>query len=283
MRRSIFTRRFLAAMPSSLKLFVVPDFHNIVIQQIPCQRVFQDGRLEYRVKITVDNNPKPIECTFYDPCSSSDHKSCLIYLNEMLNEGKYDAAIVKTTDTLINEYGQELFRRLRIGMFSGSLKRPKILIEIRESGSQHDTENTIHRIRWEQLEDEELWPRMRSRTVTVRRVASQSNVIGGPAAEITGETIYEKEKGRVNILLVIARSFEKNKGQYYDIDPGVTMSVILRMKRTLEDVKAHHSIVLEVVRPGTFKAFKKHLNGRPKRFFDIVHFDVHGRVTSQTR
>ncbi|CAG8979422.1 hypothetical protein HYALB_00012455 [Hymenoscyphus albidus] len=55
------------------------------------------------------------------------------------------------------------------------------------------------------------------------------------------------------------------------------------MKLTLEERKSYHSIALEVVRPGTFDAFKSHLNSRPKGFFDIVHFDVHGRVTIQNK
>ncbi|CAG8979421.1 hypothetical protein HYALB_00012454 [Hymenoscyphus albidus] len=78
----------------------------------------------------------------------------------------------------------------------GNLKRAKIIIEIRESGSQQDTENTIHRIRWEQLEDQELWPRVKARIITVRRVTSQNNVIGGPATiTLAEEATYRKEKG----------------------------------------------------------------------------------------
>jgi hypothetical protein len=55
------------------------------------------------------------------------------------------------------------------------------------------------------------------------------------------------------------------------------------MKRALENRNLAHSIALEIVRPGTFEAFKRHLKTRPKGYFDIVHFDVHGRVTSTTR
>ncbi|KAH8588172.1 hypothetical protein B0O99DRAFT_601071 [Bisporella sp. PMI_857] len=264
----------------SSKSTIVLDFHKITIQQVPCPEVHQDGRLQYSVKITVDDNPEPIERTFNDPCSKKDHDSCLLYLNEMLNEGRYDSAIAESTDTMINEYGKELFRQLGIRQFSRKLTRANVIIEIREADLQQDTRNTIHQIRWEQLEDQDLWPRVKARRISVRRVTSQTNATNGPAAA-TGETSYQKEEGRVNILLVIARSFEKNNGQYYDIDPGITMSAILRIKRALEDNKSPHSIVLEVVRPGTFDAFKKHLKARPKGYFDIVHFDVHGRVTSE--
>ncbi|KAF4634097.1 hypothetical protein G7Y89_g4013 [Cudoniella acicularis] len=258
-----------------------PDSHTIIIQQVAKPEVYhRDGRLQYCVNVILDDTPQLTNHTFYDPSSIADHDSCLTYLNEMLKEGrKYDPDFAQSTDSIIHEYGQELFKRLAIGSFSGNLAHSKLIVEIREAVKHVGTKNTIHRLRWEQLEDGNLWPRDKARSITVRRITPQeTTVANGLAPKSSGNFSQEKERGRVNILLVIARNFEKSDGEYYDIDPGITLGAILRMKRKLEETNSPFHIMLEIVRPGTFTAFKAHLKSRPIGYFDIVHFDVHGKI-----
>lgn len=265
--------------------------HKITIQQLPLRpdKFDKDGRPQYCVDIYLDNHAEAAisKHYFYDPCSDRELSSCALYLNEMLKEGKYDAAIAQATGVLIKKYGQDLFKQLTLGELSEKLEHPKLDIQVKEAIRVEGSNNTIHRLRWEQLEDWDLWTGIKQPSVTVRRIVPQQNskgVSNNLSLNVSQTPAPEKKKGRVNILLVIARGLEKKGDDYYEVDPGITLSAILRMKRTLEkdgSPDGYH-IMLEVVRPGTFEAFKRHLESKPEGYFDIVHFDVHGEVNQSS-
>jgi len=269
--------------------------HVIVIEQVPLpEDTFDKERPVYNVKIRIDGSlvdPNAPIHTFYDPISPAQYQACCKYLNEALED--YDETTdedkFQTMSESIYKYGSDLFDQLSFGGVSDMLKFPKLNIEIKEAPRIEGTINSIHRLRWEQLEHSDLWQRNSAhpcRDVTVRRTVPQMD------KKDKGYTFTlarskpqgkQKEKGKVYVLLVIARSV-KRKGQgYFEIDPAITLSTILQMKHRLQKLKDRHQIALEIVRPGTFAALKQHLESRPVGYFDIIHFDLHGKISGDSR
>ena len=92
-------------------------------------------------------------------------------------------------------------------------------------------------------------------------------------------------KPTFNILLVVSRSDKDG-----DIDPYLACEAISELvvgKEPKDSTKFH----LELSRPGTWSAFKKHISSRTEAWhssggngpwFDIVHFDVHGVFQNET-
>jgi hypothetical protein len=254
--------------------------HTIVVEQIPGEDAFDNDRPKYKAKITIDNDVK-YECTFYDPLLPEEYESCSSYLNSILDHGNYNAGTAQQVSELINRYGFDLFKQLLLVPHSQNLKHAKVDIDIREAPRTHGSRNTIHRLRWEQLEDGCIWSTDNGCHVTVRRsVPQKDNTIEKHKAVRRCMGNREKALGQINILLIIARNLQETKpGKYYEVDPGITLRAILQIKHKLEmNRDARHQIHLEIVRPGTFAALKKHLKLKGKGYFDIIHFDLHGWV-----
>jgi len=263
--------------------------HTITIEQAPLVDRLDTERPQYCVNIFVDGSDIPKVRKFFDPISFREYEDCSKYLDCVLEDGTYTDENAELMSQKVTQYGSDLFNGLGLGPISDDLKGAEVAIEIVESGPINGFVNNIHRIRWEQLENENLWVEGSQpdqlKTVSVRRIVPPVRKKVEKHKEIR-RTIgsREKESGRINILLIIARRLKKeNDGKYYEIDPAITISHILQMKRRLEKEKAPHQIALEVVRPGTFAALKFHLETKPVGYFDIVHFDLHGAVRQDSR
>jgi hypothetical protein len=78
-----------------------------------------------------------------------------------------------------------------------------------------------------------------------------------------------KAENAFNILVVSARPQLD-----HDIPHRFVSSIIVQVAQA-----AGERVRVELVRPGIFEAFEKHIDSRPPGFFDIVHFDLHGFAT----
>lgn len=71
-----------------------------------------------------------------------------------------------------------------------------------------------------------------------------------------------------------------------EVDPGLVLHSLQILKRDLEARAAPFRLSIEVVRPGSFQALKKHLGESSRRQkegdIQIVHFDMHGGVVERT-
>lgn len=80
-----------------------------------------------------------------------------------------------------------------------------------------------------------------------------------------------KESVSINVLVVTARPSEENDVAYHTI------------QRPLVEIMSKESKVnvrLFFLRPGTYEALQKHLRHKEDGFYHIIHFDLHGEVST---
>lgn len=83
-----------------------------------------------------------------------------------------------------------------------------------------------------------------------------------------------EEKGFLNLLIVTARPSEENDVGYRTIQRPLVE--LIRQK-------SHLRIRVHILRPGTFKALKQHLNRVGSGHYHMIHFDLHGEVTTHKK
>ena len=57
-----------------------------------------------------------------------------------------------------------------------------------------------------------------------------------------------------------------------DVLPSDVQNTLLNIARR------QPRVIVDIARPGTFEAFEDHLRSRPPGWYDLVHFDLHGKV-----
>jgi hypothetical protein len=92
-------------------------------------------------------------------------------------------------------------------------------------------------------------------------------------------------RSSINMLLLMARDLRRDTSSYADIAPNLAFSSILRAKQRLEAAHLDIRLNVDVVRPGTLPALKKHLAQATEvhgaGYYDIAHIDLHGHVGVQ--
>ena len=95
-------------------------------------------------------------------------------------------------------------------------------------------------------------------------------------------TSWKAPSRSFNILLVVSRPRKQD-----DIDPLLGAKALMAVLAELKSTGTGVPINLEMVRPGTWKAFETHITRKTEQWwqsggrgpwFDVVHFDVHGIV-----
>lgn len=187
-----------------------------------------------------------------------------------------------STDRHVDSHGQKA---------SGEIwRRPRILVDV------EDTENgsLFHSLLWESLECIHRLHNVEAKWIyIVRRIGHSKQGMGqrnlDDAAQAPTKPLRAAPrrhrpaitKPTFNILLAVSRP-DKNE----DIDPYLACDAISDL---LVDMgpKDSAKFRLEISRPGTWSAFKKHVSSRTEAWhlsggdgpwFDVVHFDVHGVV-----
>jgi tetratricopeptide (TPR) repeat protein len=142
-------------------------------------------------------------------------------------------------------------------------------------------ESSFHRIHWEVLESPLSWGSSKSPPILIRRsIPIQTSALSDA---VSSGTEHHASKPTFNILLIAARPDRAD-----DIDPLLGARSLVE---TLQKLPIDHSmgIKFEVCRPGSWAAFQRLLRLRTREWksqggqgpwFDLVHFDVHGQVSS---
>jgi hypothetical protein len=126
---------------------------------------------------------------------------------------------------------------------------------------------SLHSIHWEVLEDVDMWgDRVKFRTVVRRKL---------PEVDMQSSALPQKVSAGFNILLVVARELLADSSEISS--RHMSMEVVDVIRELPSGTQVH----LEMVRPGTWEAFEKHLESRDPGFFKLVHFDMHGRVRKE--
>ena len=276
------------------------NVHRITISAIsrPSQPHLTGGRRSWLVSITSNDTPVHSNLPLHDPFTAEQEDKCRWYLEHYAPLSPFQAEKAKeVSEELLEVYAQELWDQLRLqqivnlwaeeeGHGEGERGSPLQTIEIdvvdgSELMSDYDPGETVHRLHWEVLEGPALWPaEIVSRVVLRRRVATGS-------IRIRDVSLWSKATTKspsFNILLVIARDTNVDRTAFQDVDPSSTSQALFAIEDALDASQAQYRYRLnvEIVRPGTFEAFKEHLKASRKErgdgYFHLVHFDLHGRV-----
>ena len=153
-------------------------------------------------------------------------------------------------------YARRLVAALNLQNCPHSIRENTLEIELH---LHQDIARGVSSILWECLENTSLWPdKIRPSSVTLIRVVTPTDeAIGLPPPEPFTD---------LNVLVLSARpQFEE------DIPYGLVSKVIFEAA-----ARSGSRVTVDIVRPGTLKAFVMHLAKKTPGHFDIVHFDVHG-------
>lgn len=185
-------------------------------------------------------------------CNEDDHRILRWYFEDYVEKDPFQTSKAKEAKGMIKSYGQKLVQALRISH-----------LDLKGKAIQFDViAGDMDEIFWETLEQTASWPSsIAPATVLVTRRVE---------CTISTPLLHQESISRkcINVLVVISRPQMDQ-----DIPHRFVSSPILHVA----DFSKGRTRV-EIVRPGTFSAFVQHLQSRPKGYFDIVHFDMHGNA-----
>jgi hypothetical protein len=187
------------------------------------------------------------------------------YFDKYAVNSPYDASLAEDIETRITISHSHIFENLELAKYDQEGGSDSILwIDIIDSGSPR---SRFHQIHWECLEQRtsEHWKSWE--TVVVRR-----KIIGNFA-----ETVAVPEgKANFNILLVVAR---KDGSEGFGVGSDIAYHNVA--KPIVDAVGTAPFLNIYLSRPGTFGAFQEHIESKPAGFYDIIHFDLHGKLQGE--
>jgi len=150
-------------------------------------------------------------------------------------------------------------------------------INVFEAEGARDEQHTIHRLAWELLEAFTPPGATDKRPYAIsitRKITFSKGRIG---FEESLRKVQEDDSLTFRILLVIARDLSNPDKP--DLSPDIAQYPLMFFKREFERAGKKHRLHVEVVRPGTLRELKDHLNTRGQHVkFHLVHFDLHGHL-----
>jgi hypothetical protein len=239
-----------------------------------------DERLHWTVDTYANEKPINQGLFLHDPLDKEGTSLCRWYLEQYLQKEPYSTSKARKAASALEGYGQRLVDQLQLSdlIFDDD---QKLEIEIEDcSVSSSGPRSSVHQLYWEFLEDERIW------TVPMLSICVQRSIGTTSQHPSTTDTISSWPYGsssrqRINILLVTARDLTSGSTLYGEISPSVASNILWNVKSRLDLARSPVDLNVEVVRPGTFNALKRHLEHRRRQgqdYFQIVHFDVHGKV-----
>ena len=200
------------------------------------------------------------------------------YFEQYVINDPFAHARAQTIRRRLRSQGQQLLKNYLLPEIRPSIGDPEhFLIEVRDVECHDLPEaSTLHRFFWEILEDKGLWRdvfQIEPSGVTVVRIYKNktSTTTTGDAkraASILGSKT-------TNVLAITARPFHTKDVPHRLITRSISAAI--------ESIRDHSTsrATLEIVRPGTFDALKRHLARFPPGHFEIVHLDLHGDADGQ--
>ena len=171
----------------------------------------------------------------------------------------------------LRKQGQQLLRHyLQSEIHLDDEQSPEFLIEVRNRNSS-SVNHALHQFSWEILEDTDLWEdvfQAKPRKVTVVRIHENIDLGGEPRYDEAG--CSSSSLGEMNVLAITARPSHTKDIPHRLITRSISSAIDAIRERSASPS------TLEIVRPGTFKALKHHLEQFPNGHFQVVHLDLHG-------
>ncbi|KAG0641311.1 hypothetical protein HOY80DRAFT_1135409 [Tuber brumale] len=207
-----------------------------------------------------------------NPFNANDEENLEWYLEEFATTSPLSRSRAHEVSSSLKEYAaglikgfalEEVVNHVRGQNAGGEEPGITFFIDV-ETLPSESAESSLHIIHWEILENLDLWPvEIKGRIVVRRKVADLELRQSHPADEVNRA---------FNILLIAARDLSLGENEI-----GHTL-VAPELVKVLVDLPNETPVDLEIVRPGTWEVFKANLEARPRGYYRLVHFDLHGRV-----
>ncbi|KLP03470.1 uncharacterized protein FFB20_12472 [Fusarium fujikuroi] len=197
------------------------------------------------------------------------------HIEDYANVEPFEESQANRIQQAIDRYSESLFTQLNLptvidGLFDKVKKKeqglPKFTIELHVLEGSEDEMSLIH---WESLECRRFVSSRPEVSIRVYRVLSFTD---SSLALVKPKTFPKGGTGMLNILVVVARYY--NWKDEKDIDyREVTVPLTNVAEQFPSDL-----IRVDVVSEGSWAAVQKALADRPVGHYQIVHFDVHGKI-----
>jgi hypothetical protein len=203
--------------------------------------------------VVVTSNILSHQIHITDPFSKNQEDDLKWYL-ENRKDDPFAEKRAMTAERSLEFYAKNLFEQLKPAFVQIGLDVASKQVCLAISGRNDD--QSIHCLHWETLEHPVLPCK-----ICVYRTQEETN--------IEASKDPPSKKTSLNLLFMTARRLN---------EPDVDQRLILRpVLGFIAGISSTMPIDFDVVRPGTFEALELWLSQR-KGHYDLVHFDVHGRV-----
>lgn len=211
------------------------------------------------------------------PFTTKDAERLRWYLEDYPTVDPLDTARADTASRSVADYGRALSKSLFVDevlRWFESVVQPVALQIVIEASTQATTIFSLH---WEILEDTSLW--LSSHPSSFQQKLLRVGVwrkLKTPGAHCT--TIHfpiTNDAPAFRILLVVARS-----NVFTDIGHRTISRPLIEIIETISS--SDQSVMVEIVRPGTWEALENCLQIHPPGYYHVVHFDMHGRFDVKT-
>ncbi|MEL6989644.1 MAG: Tfp pilus assembly protein PilF, partial [Bacteroidota bacterium] len=221
----------------------------------------EESQTDTGFNVTLAINDMSCETTVSDPFTFKQEQELEWYFESWLRYPTLDNVKAERVKASVREYGEDLFKQI-------FLVDPYAYAKYKELLNDADTELKIEiesitpefqDIHWEALKDPKLPRPFAIDAVLIRKsvnsVAIEANVKRSPT---------------INLLVVTARPNGANDVGYRTIS-----------RPLIEAIRnAKLRVNIDLLRPGTYEALSRHLDAKGKGYYHVVHFDVHGALTT---
>lgn len=262
--------------------------HSLRIVAKPREISHGTGRAQWEVRSTSSWVQDQCRFVIIDPWSPDDEDHGRWYLEKHLRKDPFAITKARQIEGSLAQYGRKLREQIQLGDLSllsrqcnqdDQIHRHGLEITIiDEALPAEGLDDTVHRLHWELLEDPTLWPEIKL-GVTVRRLVSVDvNATYKPGSVRSWPHAQPSTRSTFNVLLVLARDLSTDTDLDEEVNPNLASQVLLKIRSEVSKVQDDLDIQVEVVRPSTLPALDECLMSRPPGYFQLVHFDTHGRV-----
>jgi hypothetical protein len=264
-------------------MVVVDSTTNLRITRVQDAQPADQNDTSWTVNVILNGEGVAQPMRISDPLTLEEHADCRWYLEQFASQEPFNSEKATKVAGCIDQYAKVLLSQLNLdAVFQHSEPTNRsLLIDICDSPNNNAIDElSIHNLYWELLEQPQLW-KGRFAKVTVRRCIPTYD------KDSSALKVQPDADGQfvLNVLLVIARNAKINPAVYQDAEPFVALNVLLGIQKTMERESNPLKIKLHIVRPGTYEAFKQHLESTKRErgpgYYHLVHFDLHGRVAKR--
>ena len=266
-------------------------------QEQPNKIELQDSPQQWAVSVVINGKLTDIAKTLEDPFlkqqggeeqPQDQEEECRWYVERYAIRYPFARAKAGKAAEQLQNYATSLLSDLGLPQLvknelkPGCKGTPTITIAISEDSS---TNNSVHRLHWELLEDPTFW-NLEGEIIVKRVVDTRDVTESQPVCEVELDDKHTAKASTVNGLVVVARDLSESQDKV-DISPNFALGVLAKIQEDLNSHSDQARLHLEVVRPGTLEALEDHLQRamavHGKACYHFIHFDLHGKVDNRKR